>query len=164
MLNEALGGRLNKAAYEDREEVALSAKNALLLDGMFNSHSLGQLSGQSSGLSLPKDRTITISIIAGPSKGLTRKLTKPKTSIGHVGGGADIEINDPEAARVHCVVGLTEDTVRLCDLDSANGTYVDDERIQAADLEHLSEFRVGSTWLIVSISRKNSAQSDWNEG
>ncbi|HKW33992.1 MAG TPA: FHA domain-containing protein [Candidatus Acidoferrum sp.] len=133
----------------------MSVKNALLLDGSFTN--------VSSGLALPRDRTITISIIAGPSKGLTHQLTKPKTSIGHVGGGADIEINDPQAARMHCVVGLTEDTVRLCDLDSANGTYVNDERIQAADLEHLSEFRVGSTWFIVSMSRKNSAQSESND-
>ena len=132
----------------------MSAKSALLLDGSFN---------LSSGLALPRDRTITISIIAGPSKGLARRLTKPKTSIGQVGGGADIEINDPQVARLHCVVGLTEDTVRLCDLDSVNGTYVNDERIQAADLEHLSEFRVGSTWLVVSISRKNSAQFESND-
>lgn len=61
---------------------------------------------------------------------------------------------------MHCAIGLTEDTVRLCDLDSANGTYVNDERIQAIDLEHLSEFRVGSTWLMVVISREmQSAQS-----
>ena len=127
----------------------MSAESALLLDSSRN---------PSSGLALPKDRTITISILAGPSQGLTHRLTKPRASIGKVGGGADIQINDPQAARLHCVVGLTEDTVRLCDLDSANGTYVNDERIQAADLEHLSEFRVGSTWLIVAISRKNSAQ------
>lgn len=132
----------------------MSAENALLLDSSCN---------LSSGLALPKDRTITISILAGPSKGLKHLLTKPKTSIGQVGGGADIEIDDPQLSRFHCVVGWTEDTVRLCDLDSANGTYVNDERIQAADLEHLSEFRVGSTWFIVAIARKNSAQSEWND-
>lgn len=81
-----LPGLLNKAAYEDREEVALSPKSELLLDGSCHS---------SSGLTLPKDRTITVSIIAGPSKGLAHQLTRPKTSIGQVGGGAGIEINDP---------------------------------------------------------------------
>ncbi len=60
---------------------------------------------------------------------------------------------------MHCVVGLTEDMVRLCDLDSANGTYVNDERIQAADLEHLSEFRLGSTWLVVTIVPKHFIDS-----
>lgn len=128
------------------------AKNALLLDSSFTH--------LSSGLALPKDRTITISVISGRSTGSTHSLNKAKTSIGQVGSGADIEINDPQVSRLHCVVGLTEDTVRLCDLDSANGTYVNDERIQAADLEHLSEFRIGSTWLVVVVTRKHSAQSE----
>lgn len=128
------------------------AKNALLLDGT--------LTNLPSGLARPSDRTITISVMTGPSTGLTRRLTKAKTSIGQVGGGADVEINDSEVSPLHCVVGLTEDMVRLCDLDSANGTYVNDERIQATDLEHLSEFRVGSTWLIVMISQKHSTQPE----
>ena len=127
-------------------------KNALLLDSSFVN--------LSSGLALPKDRAITISIISGRSTGLTHALNKAKTSIGQVGGGADIEIDDLQASRLHCVVGLTEDTVRLCDLNSANGTYVNDERIEAIDLEHLSEFRIGSTWLVVVVSRKHSAQSE----
>jgi|SRR5215467_5421950 len=114
-------------------------------------------SNLSSSLALPNDRTITVSIIAGPSTGLTRELTKPKTRIGKAGGGADIEINDPQVSAMHCAVGLTEDVVRLCDRDSANGTYVNDERIQAIDLEHLGEFRIGSTWFMVVISRKHSA-------
>ena len=128
------------------------AKNALLLDCPFTN--------LSSAPALPKDRTITISVISGRSTGLTHPLTKAKTSIGQVGGGADIEIDDPQVSRLHCVIGLTEDTVRLCDLDSANGTYVNDEWIQATDLEHLSEFRVGSTWLMVVVTRKHSAESE----
>src|SRR5262245_25779067 len=116
------------------------------------SASLLDVSNLSSGLALPNDRTITVSVIAGPSEGLTRELTKPKTSIGKAGGGADIEIDDPQVSPMHCAVGLTEEVVRLCDLDSANGTYVNDERIQAVDLEHLAEFRVGSTWFMLVIS------------
>src|SRR5713226_5267394 len=34
------------------------------------------------GLALPKDKTITISVIGGPSKGLARQLVKPHISIG----------------------------------------------------------------------------------
>jgi pSer/pThr/pTyr-binding forkhead associated (FHA) protein len=124
---------------------------------MQTSASLLDVSNLSSGLALPNDRTITVSVTAGPSTGLTRELTKAKTSIGKAGGGADIEINDPQVSPLHCAVGLTEDVVRLCDLDSTNGTYVNDQRIQAIDLEHLAEFRIGSTWLMVVISRKHSA-------
>jgi len=119
--------------------------------------SLLEHSNLSSGPALPNDRTIALSVIAGPSAGLTRELTKSRTSIGKAGGGADIEIDDPQVSPMHCAIGLTEDTVRLCDLDSTDGTYVNDERIQAVDLEHLSEFRIGSTWFMVVISRKHSA-------
>jgi pSer/pThr/pTyr-binding forkhead associated (FHA) protein len=129
----------------------LLAKNALSLDG--------SISNLSSGLSLPNDRTIKISVITGPSMGLTHQLTKAKTSIGQVGGGADIELDDPQVSPLHCVVGVTHDVVRLCDLDSANGTYANEERVQAAELEHLSEFRLGSTWLVVTIVPKHFMDS-----
>jgi pSer/pThr/pTyr-binding forkhead associated (FHA) protein len=45
--------------------------------------------------------------------------------------------------------------VRLCDLDSANGTYLNDKRVEAAELEHLSEVCLGSTCLVVSIVPKH---------
>ena len=118
--------------------------------------SLLDISDPSPGLTLSNDRTIKVSVIGGPSAGLTCELTKPKTSIGSAGGGADIEINDPQVSPMHCAVGLTEDVIRLCDLDSANGTYVNDEQIEAIDLEHLAEFRIGSTWFLVLVSQKHT--------
>ncbi len=108
-----------------------------------------------SPLSLMDDRTITISVIRGSSNGLRHQLTKARTSIGRTGGGADIEIDDPQVSALHCVVGVAHDMVRLYDLDSANGTHVNDEPIQATELEHLSEFRLGSTWVVVTIVPKH---------
>jgi hypothetical protein len=58
-----------------------------------------------SNLVLPNDKTITISVIGGPSKGLRYQLTKPLISIGRTGGGADIEIDDPKIYPA-CVVSL----------------------------------------------------------
>jgi hypothetical protein len=142
---------LSRAIVADREELALVAKNALSLDG--------SISNLSSGLSLPNDRAITISVIAGSSNCLKRQLTKAKTSIGRTGGGADIEIDDPQVSPLHCAVGVTPDLVRLCDLDSANGTYLNGERVLATELEHLSEFRLGSTWLLVTIVPKHFMDS-----
>jgi pSer/pThr/pTyr-binding forkhead associated (FHA) protein len=98
-----------------------------------------------------RNRTVTISVITGPLNGHTYQLTKARTSIGRTGGGADIEIDDPQVSALHCVVGVTHDMVQLCDLNSANGTYVDGERVQAAELGHLTEFCLGSTWLVVTI-------------
>ena len=98
-----------------------------------------------------RNRTITISVITGPLNGHAYQLTKARTSIGRTGGGADIEIDDQQVSDLHCVVGVTHDMVQLCDLNSANGTYVDGERVQDAELGHLTEFCLGSTWLVVTI-------------
>jgi pSer/pThr/pTyr-binding forkhead associated (FHA) protein len=103
------------------------------------------------GFALPEDKVITISVIAGPSKGLTRRLVKPHVSIGRSGGGADIEIDDPQLSDMHCAVGVKEHIIRLCDLDSHGGTYVEDQSVSVASLEHLSEFRVGSSLLLVTV-------------
>jgi pSer/pThr/pTyr-binding forkhead associated (FHA) protein len=103
------------------------------------------------GFALPKDKVITISVIAGPSKGLTRRLVKPHVSIGRSGGGADIEIDDPQLSDMHCAVGVKEHIIRLCDLDSDAGTFVENLRVSVASLEHLSEFRVGSSLLLVTV-------------
>jgi len=69
-----------------------------------------------------------------------------------MGGGADMQIDDPEVCPLHCAVAITESGVRLYDLDSVNGTYVDDERIQVADLQDLSMFRIGFTEFVVSVA------------
>jgi pSer/pThr/pTyr-binding forkhead associated (FHA) protein len=62
-----------------------------------------------------------------------------------------MQIDDPEVSPMHCALAITVDGVRLYDLDSTNGTYVDDERIHEVDLENLSAFRIGSTEFVVSI-------------
>ena len=62
-----------------------------------------------------------------------------------------MQIDDPEVSPLHCAVAITESGVRLYDLDSVNGTYVDDERIQVADLQDLSMIRIGFTEFVVSV-------------
>lgn len=107
-----------------------------------------------SGLELPKDKNITISGIGGPAKGITHCMTKPRVTLGRLGGGADIEIDDPEISRKHCKVEAKQDVVKVHDLRSTNGTFVNDERVLQSELEHLSEFRIGSSLLLVTIMQK----------
>jgi predicted component of type VI protein secretion system len=91
------------------------------------------------------DRTITLCVTKGRFLNTVHQLMKKRASTGAVGGGADMQITDPDVSPIHCAVAMNEDGVRLYDLDSLNGTYVDEERIQVADLEHLSAFRIGSS-------------------
>src|SRR5260370_23499512 len=43
---------------------------------------------------------ITISVIEGPSKGLTYQLSKLCITMGRIGGGADFQFDEPQASRV----------------------------------------------------------------
>jgi pSer/pThr/pTyr-binding forkhead associated (FHA) protein len=48
-------------------------------------------------------------------------------------------------------VGVKDEMIRMCDLDSQSGTYIENERVDVADLAHLSELRVGSSLLLVTV-------------
>lgn len=113
----------------------------------------GTVISQYAGLVLPRDKVIALSVIAGPAKGLMHTMEKPRATLGRA--GADIDLNDPEASRAHCVVEVKDDIVKLRDLDSTNGTFIADERVRAAELSHLSEFRVGSSLVLVTITQKS---------
>jgi pSer/pThr/pTyr-binding forkhead associated (FHA) protein len=39
-------------------------------------------------------------------------------------------------------------------MDSTNGTYFSDERVRVAELQHLSEFRIGTSVILVSVTPK----------
>lgn len=106
------------------------------------------------GLELPKDKRITLSVLSGSSKGVRHEMNKPRVTVGRAGGGADIQIDDPEVSRQHCAVEVEQQVVRLRDLGSTNGTWLGEASVRAAELEHLSEFRVGGSQILLTILPK----------
>jgi hypothetical protein len=118
----------------------------------------GALNSQTATLRLPRDRTIKISVITGSSQGIEYELSRPLVTIGRLGGGADMEIDDPEVSGVHCAVEVRRDAILLHDLRSTNGTYLGNSRVFAARLEETSKFRIGSSLLQVSILSAKQAR------
>jgi hypothetical protein len=108
-----------------------------------------------SSLQLPSGRAIALSVIAGPSRGLVYPIEKPRVVLGRA--DADIVINDKEISRWHCAIEIKGDVIRLRDMDSTNGTYFADERVRVAELKHLSEFRIGTSVILVSVTPKLAA-------
>jgi predicted Zn finger-like uncharacterized protein len=106
---------------------------------------------QTTSLGLPQNQTIRVTVVSGPSEGLEAELLRPLETIGRLGGGADIEIDDAEVSRVHCAIEVREGAILLHDLSSTNGTFIGESRVLAARLEHLSTFRIGATVLQVSV-------------
>jgi len=79
-------------------------------------------------------------------------LSKPWVVLGRTAG--DLLINDPNISRWHCAVEVKGDQIRVRDLDSTNGTFVGAERVGASELRHLSEFRLGESVVLVTVTAK----------
>jgi len=78
------------------------------------------------------DRTFTFRLTAGSVKTMGRA------------GGADFCVDAPLVSRLHCRVDVAEDgTVRVTDLDTTNGTWIDGERITEGALAEGHRLRVG---------------------
>jgi hypothetical protein len=76
------------------------------------------------------------------------RLSKGVNMIGTFGTRAAIEIRDQEISRQHALLVCTNTATRLVDLDSSNGTFVNDDRTEIASLKEGDEIRVGRTTLV----------------
>lgn len=64
---------------------------------------------------------------------------------------ADIRIPVGEVSRDHCEIKVQGDKVLVRDLDSSNGTYVNDERVSEATLKPGDHMRIGPVEFTVQI-------------
>lgn len=67
---------------------------------------------------------------------------------------ADIVVPDPSVSREHCVVELAADKLRVLDLNSTNGTYIDNKRIGRAEI-----LPVGSILRVGNVSFEHEVRS-----
>jgi hypothetical protein len=103
-------------------------------------------------LALPKDRRVSVAVLSGERKGDVFVLESPTLILGRQGGGAAVELPDPEMSRSHAAVDCHGARVVLRDLGSRNGTFVGEQRIQTRELEDKAEFRLGSTRLMLLLT------------
>jgi hypothetical protein len=102
---------------------------------------------------LPAGRFVALAVTSGPMVGRVFRLTKPRVVVGRA--DADFQLDDPEVSRRHCVVEVRGTTAFLTDLETTNGTMVEGERIASVELRHLSEFQVGATTLMFTVTKQD---------
>jgi pSer/pThr/pTyr-binding forkhead associated (FHA) protein len=78
-------------------------------------------------------------------------MTETETFIGRDPKKCQIILNDPEVSNVHAVVRKTASEVVLEDLNSSNGTILNGERINRAQITTGDEFVVGSTSFTLEV-------------
>src|SRR6267142_5066024 len=88
--------------------------------------------------------------IDGPLSGQTFYLDEPVVSIGRLGSN-DICLEDPFVSRHHCVIISEGDECLIEDLNSANGTYLNSERVNAGSLKEGSLIEIGASRFLFTL-------------
>jgi predicted Zn finger-like uncharacterized protein len=101
---------------------------------------------------LPADKRLSLMVTEGPLQAKVFPIDKPRVIVGRA--GADVVLPDSEVSRKHCLLEVHGPTATLKDLGSTNGTFVDGRRVETSELEHMTEFRVGASVLIFTVSAK----------
>jgi predicted Zn finger-like uncharacterized protein len=108
-------------------------------------------------LRLPADQRLSLACISGPDSGRIFEIDKPRVVIGRA--NADIIVADIQCSRQHAAIEVMDEHTFVVDLDSTNGTYVNDQRVNRAELENRTEFEIGTTTLMLIRSFARESQS-----
>jgi len=97
------------------------------------------------------DATFVLTVFEGPDQGRGVSLSGLEPSRALLGSSAscDLRLSDPEVSRRHASVESVGRRLRICDLGSKNGTFVDGVSIVEAHLQGGEVVRMGSTALRV---------------
>lgn len=85
----------------------------------------------------------------GPRTGMTYLLRSGNTTVGRH-PESDIFLNDVTVSRHHCRFVVADDGISVEDSGSTNGTYVNEERVDRAELQAGDEVLVGRFHFVVA--------------
>lgn len=108
-------------------------------------------------LRLPADQRLSLACISGPDSGRIFEIEKPRVVIGRA--NADIIVADIQCSRQHAAIEVMDEHVFVVDLNSTNGTYVNDQRVTRSELDNRSEFEIGTTTLMLIRSYARESPS-----
>ena len=104
-------------------------------------------------------RSFVLTVASGPESG-RRFAIDPLHAFRVLIGQSDactVKLSDRQVSRRHAALEARGDVLRLTDLDSTNGTFVDRVRVYAADLSGGELVRVGATTLRVDEVEQGGA-------
>jgi two-component system, cell cycle response regulator len=108
----------------------------------------------------PRSKVPCLIVLEGNNIGETYQLTKKSIVIGR-GDGADLVLVDDGISRHHARIDLHEDKYTLTDLDSTNGSFVNDDRVAQAALHDGDKIQLGD--MILKFSFQDTVDVDYQE-
>jgi len=86
--------------------------------------------------------SITLVVVEGGAEGTEHTIEQPRTILGR-GSDADWIFHADAVSKLHAAIEVGATGVRVVDLDSTNGTYLNDSRIEQSDLKHGDQVQLG---------------------
>ncbi len=107
----------------------------------------------------PKQATFILRVSDGPDKGKTFVLdaTTPQRMLAGTSASCQICLTDPSVSRRHAAFDMIDRRLRLTDLGSSNGTYVNGISIVEVVLDGGEFVRMGQTTIHVQMQETESA-------
>jgi DNA-binding NtrC family response regulator len=101
----------------------------------------------------PEDGTFVIVVTDGPDKGkrLTFDASTPSRVLLGTSAACGLQLGDREVSRRHAALEVVRGGIRLTDLESTNGTFVDRVCVYDALLQGGEMLRVGATTLAIDL-------------
>src|SRR5690242_1790899 len=99
--------------------------------------------------------------VAGPLKATVVPLAEKEVSIGRDPSNV-LVIDDLSVSRCHCVVRYRDRLLSICDLESHNGTFVNELPIKERILEHGDRVTIGTSLFLVLLADVEALQNSNN--
>ncbi len=92
-------------------------------------------------------------VVAGPDRGLEKEIEGTHLTVG-TSSKSDLQLNDQTVSRRHCELSVRNDRYYVKDLDSTNGTRVNDIPVVEAVLSPGTRLRLGDTEILFEPKKK----------
>ncbi len=98
----------------------------------------------------------TLVIVAGKAVGSEFGLERAEVILGR-GPGVDLNFDDASMSRAHTTFEISGEGVRVRDMASTNGLFLNGTRVQAADLKHGDRLEMGEHTFQFIVEERSSA-------
>jgi len=103
---------------------------------------------------------VILHFLEGENEGVEIKLTPPREIYIGRSEESDVFLGEKKISRKHCQILVSEDQVRIVDLESTNGSFVNSKKISEQTLKKGDKIKVGSSLIEVEIISRSDANSE----
>jgi pSer/pThr/pTyr-binding forkhead associated (FHA) protein len=103
---------------------------------------------------------VILHFLEGENEGVEIKLTPPREIYIGRSEESDVFLGEKKISRKHCQILVSEKEVRIVDLESTNGSFVNSKKISEQTLKNSDKIKVGSSLIEIEIISQEGAQAE----